>query len=485
MSDLVFLGAGASRPFEVPTMQEMVTEFEKDVEKEQELFNYYSKIKKTLIDTFGSSNVDIEAMLSVVEGITERTSAKELGHFAFYYISKTASVTPFDPKEVELAKKLLEKLKDYIKDSCTVKLSPTECTKIYEKSYVPLYNILKGPQQRFFDKYDLTNDSKSYTTNYDNIFESFWNRLLTPEDHFDKIQNTENYVFHTKKLVLGKHSFVKLHGSLDWTKNKESGDIIRKNTSSFQPVETEGDVMLYPIQQKDLYFHPWYSLFSDFKMGLIDCGTWYVVGYAFNDEFITNAFIEQLKLRKKPTLVIISPSAKGIIRKFPKEVRDKIILLPIKFGTKYFPKQISDFAEGVRTLSVKVLTSSPIIGFKSSLPIESGTITKINDDVKHIAMTTHSNNKFIETHDGYDDVGYSNDYKEVEMELKFQHVPPFDKDLELQIYFQGVYDYEFLVYFEDRFLGSKKGNTPTQDDDYSRHSGESVKIYHNSLFVSF
>jgi len=89
MVDLVFFGAGASRAFEIPTMREMVTAFENGIkESEPDLFTYYSEIKKILIETFGSNSIDIEAMFSVLEGISRNLESKDLGHFAFYYISK-------------------------------------------------------------------------------------------------------------------------------------------------------------------------------------------------------------------------------------------------------------------------------------------------------------------------------------------------------------------------------------------------------------
>jgi len=143
MADLVFFGAGASRAFEIPTMREMVTGFENGIkESEPDLFTYYSEIKKILIETFGSNSIDIEAMFSVLEGISRNLESKDLGHFAFYYISKTSSTKPFDGKDIEMAKKLLEKLKEYIKNTCTIKLTSVKSTEIYEKSYVPLFSII-------------------------------------------------------------------------------------------------------------------------------------------------------------------------------------------------------------------------------------------------------------------------------------------------------------------------------------------------------
>jgi len=479
MVDLVFLGAGASRPFEIPTMQEMVTKFEEEIKEDGDLFEHYSQIKKTLSEQFGSG-IDIEAMLSVIEGISKGTKAKDLGHFAMYYITKIGLAEPFDANDKEKAKKLLEKLKKYIKNSCTVNLSGDNIREIYEQSYVPLFGIVKGTtQRRFHDKYDLAVGWKSYTTNYDNIFENFWDGCESAKDHFDQQPNSDNYSFNTGRLVLDDHSFVKLHGSLDWTYNKEKGNLIKRKSSSFIPYQTGGDVMLFPIQQKDLYLFPWYALFQDFKSGLMKCRKWYVVGYAFNDEFILNAFIEQLKLRSEPSLVIIGPSSKQIIRKFPEEVRDKIIALPIKFGTKYFPRQIQDFAEGVRTLTVKVKTKSYSIGFKSSIPFKSAIVSKINGDLRNLEIPVRTENEWIEKK--FDEEGENE--KEIEFKLKIEHKSPFKNDLELQVGFDGVYDYDFSVYIDDHFLNSNSGNASTQDLDLQKHLSEPIKIYSDSLFV--
>ena len=477
MPDLVFFGAGASRPFEIPTMQEMVTKFEEAIREDGDLFDYYSQIKKTLSEQFGSGTIDIEAMLSVIEGISKGTKAKDLGHFALYYISKIGLSEPFDANDKEKAKKLLEKLKKYIKNSCTVNLSGDNIREIYEQSYVPLFGIVKGTTtRRFHDKYDLVVGWKSYTTNYDNIFENFWDGCESPKDHFDRQPNSDNYSFNTSRLVLEEHSFVKLHGSLDWTFNKEKGNLIKRKSSSFIPYQTGGDVMLFPIQQKDLYLFPWYALFVDFKMGLINSEKWYVVGYAFNDEFIRNAFIEQLKLRNEPSLIIIGPSSRQIIQKFPEETREKIIALPIKFGTKYFSRQIQDFAEGVRTLTVKVKTSSPSIGFKSSIPFKGAKVSKINGDPRSLEIAVHTENEWIEKE-------FNGTEKEIEFQLKIEHTPPFENDLELQVGFRTVYDYDFSIHIDDHFLNTKSGNTSKHDKDLQRYLSEPIKIYSDSLFV--
>ena len=82
--------------------------------------------------------------------------------------------------------------------------------------------------------------------------------------------------------------------------------------------------MILPIQQKDLYLHPWFTLFQDLKIGLSTTKIWYVIGYAFNDEYILDMFEEALLADKDTKLVIINPDAKQIQKKFSNEVVDCI-----------------------------------------------------------------------------------------------------------------------------------------------------------------
>jgi len=135
------------------------------------------------------------------------------------------------------------------------------------------------------------------------------------------------------------------------------------------------------------------------------------------------------------------------------------------------------YVKGVRTLKIKVKTPSRNVGFKSSIPIVSGRITKINDDPKSIDFPKPNKEWIESTH-------LPEEEKEVEMELKIEHKSPFDKNLELQISFNGAYDYEFEAYIEDHLLISRSGNAATQDQAIRKHLSESIVIPANSLFIS-
>lgn len=376
MTSLVFLGAGASKPFGIPTMQEMVTEYEKNLESDdKECFEFYSQIKKMLVEKYGPNHVDIESMLSVLQGIVSQTKAKDLGYYAYYHIqmfcqSLKVSYPEGRPVDdyIQKAEKTEKLLKKYIRISCEVKLSELERRAVYKKSYHPLFMYIKG-KQKDYSNHKLIIDWKAYTTNYDNIFEGFWNVFEPAKDHFEKEQNSNNYFLFPQGL--GAHSLCKLHGSLDWTQEKETGRIIRKQTSGYSIYDTVGDVMLFPIQQKDLYLHPWFTLFSDLRHGLEQQSHWYVIGYAFNDDFIRNVFQEILSYNSDKKLAIINPNAEKIVNKFSESVRNQIDILPIEFGGDFFDLQFTDYVQSIKTIVVRFISTSNLIRIKCNKKIQS------------------------------------------------------------------------------------------------------------------
>lgn len=474
MSTLLFLGAGASRPFDIPTMQEMVDEFEESLKKDtprEHLF--YSKIKKTQQKDYGYSKVDIESVFSVIQGIADAKIPKDMGYLAHYYISSNSIMKEFSREEIEQAKRLKILLEEFIKKKCNSNLNNKKKDEVYSNSYHALFTHLPAnPKQGYGDNaYDT--QWQAVTTNYDSIFEDFWADYLKLHDHFAPDGQSKHLIFDYNKNY-GFQSITKLHGSLDWVKDK-NGRILKIGSTGYTRHKIEGEVMLFPIQQKDLYLHPWITLFQRFKLGLEQCNKWIVIGYAFNDEFIFATFVEALK-RFQKNLIIINPSAEELKQKFPKEFHDQIITLPIKFGTKYFPIQIQDFFEKTKTLNIRVKTASPLIGFKSSIPIQSFGIKKTEKMKVGQNIITNDRNWAEITVEHPFDVN-------TEFVLKLKYDPPFDKDLELQIGFSGVYDYSFEVYIDDHFISSKSGNTPQQNDELQKHLGEPLNIYRGLLFV--
>lgn len=110
---VLFLGAGASTSFRIPTMKEMVIEFEKHLshlqlsehQEYQEMKSLYADIKETLIQIRGKERVDIETILSVLIGLNQHDTISAFEPLPQYFMSKAVSSE----------KGLLDKLKSPLK----------------------------------------------------------------------------------------------------------------------------------------------------------------------------------------------------------------------------------------------------------------------------------------------------------------------------------------------------------------------------------
>ena len=368
MTCLIFFGAGASKPFGIPTMQDMVMEFEEELkDSNQKSFEFYSEIKNKLIEEYGESKIDIEIMLSVINGIAMNLKPSELGHFIFYYASINDFSKEFSLNMVDNAKKVRDLMHDYITKTCKGTMQEN-IDNAYKKSYVPFFRCISGTKTKY-GNLELALDWKAYTTNYDNIFEDFWRDIQPPIDHFKNTDGLAKVSFKTEQLP-DEHTFSKLHGSLDWTKEVDTGDLIRKSSTSFNLSPTKGQIALFPIQQKDLYLQPWFTLLQDLGLGLSKKDTWYVIGYAFNDVFIKDIFEESLKSRNA-RLIIVNPEAKEIKEKFSDQIRDKIDVLPIKFGSESFALEFKAFTTKVIRLNVRITCDENLDLMQNEIIIQS------------------------------------------------------------------------------------------------------------------
>ena len=98
--DLLFLGAGASSPFKIPTMQEMVEGFEASLQgRLPHEMQPYQDIKSAQQATYGSSRVNIESVFSVISGIADDVKPKDLGYLAHYYTTNCLLYTSPSPRD--------------------------------------------------------------------------------------------------------------------------------------------------------------------------------------------------------------------------------------------------------------------------------------------------------------------------------------------------------------------------------------------------
>ena len=477
MTTLLFLGAGASQPFGIPTMTQMVSKFEEHLKKGNIKGSYlYSQIKETLEKGYDISQVDIESVFSVIVGIAQEVTPQRMGYYSFYYLKKFSSEQKFTSSEIDEAKNLRDELERFIQKECRVSNEVNDIDTVYKNSYDALFRYIWGIKRQTNPKgLQYSVGWKACTTNYDRIFENYWKELRPPIDYFNRSDTQTPYFDSAKDISTYENTFVKLHGSIDWTV-LENGDVLEDYPDMYIRSKRKGRAMLYPIQQKDLYLHPWTTIFQELRNGLKSCDLWYVIGYAFNDEFVLNAFIEAFSDRKR--LIIINPHAKDLVKKFPEKFHQYITLLPIKFGNETFSGQFEDFNQNRKTLLCKIKTKSKLIGLVSNFRILEAEIIETDKVKQDPEAESNADLGWIAI-----PIIHSGDKEEAHLSIKVEHIPPYDKDLELVPMFNGVYDYEISIYIQDQFRASGYGNTSSQDPSLQFNLGKPIKIYANDLFL--
>jgi hypothetical protein len=343
---VIFLGAGASAPFGIPTMKELVGSFESELSQSTDVSSgerdLYSSVTQTLREGF--DYVDLESVFSVIKAIAENKMVSDLGFASAYFLHNKGvnlrSGLASGTAENEAAKALQTRFQRHIRRKCVVDENQLgHIDDVYFKFFEALGRVFGGNSSPLNGKQYRFGDWAFYTTNYDTVFEKYAEGVLPLNDLFED-EGTLRAVLHTNKVPQNGLKLIKLHGSIDWYRLSDSRVI--RNPIQLKVMgrrQVEGEEMLYPIQQKDLYLYPWYDMFGGLKRDLNAASHWIIIGYSFNDEFIADVFKQALTTGPRK-ITFVHPDADGIWpRKFG-NLANHARLIRSKFGEDETNKEI-------------------------------------------------------------------------------------------------------------------------------------------------
>jgi len=333
---ILFVGAGASVPFEYQTTDQFIEEIRhmRLTRPEEQIFKFYAE----------TPNITIEDIIRALD-INIKMGSNE--------ILKREAVSPLHTIELEgelaeaknklqneeVTKKLENRLDAYktLKDRIVSQLyinygDKPELEKAWEV-YAEYINILR---EKNGDVVPI------FTTNYDKVIETIENipgseisRVITgfkeqkdgvpknpvwsPEEVFDQIPKPH-------RILL-----FKLHGSLNW--RIDIKNIIREAEEGI--FELRGfwkeNVLIPPGTVDFQYGEPYQSLRTYFEDYLMQANTCVVIGYRFDDPTIRDVFLRSIKQGLK--LVILNPEAEKIkADKLPQSENIVSIPRPIEEG---------------------------------------------------------------------------------------------------------------------------------------------------------
>ena len=291
MNILLFLGAGASVPFGMPTTKEF-----KDRLLAMPEFKDHGIMKELL------SVPDYEDIEHVLRGIEDIEAIGKCGK----KFLNSLKATDKQYSKLDFGK-MLEEL-----DLCRKNINK------YVYEFYSFDKSKKGMVKTHYDsllKSIFVGKINIATTNYDQIIEKYvrCNKDKIPCDGFKDNKSTNEYIFHQNNFNKNKNNekitnIYKLHGSLNW--KKINGDIIRQVKEEQNRNESE-NMLIYPtLDPKDgLDEEPFTIINNKFKKQINITDVCIVVGYSFRDFHINDIFEKFVRSGKE--LIIISPTVES------------------------------------------------------------------------------------------------------------------------------------------------------------------------------
>jgi hypothetical protein len=332
---MIFLGAGASKYFDIDTLQDMSKDLIDKMTREG-----HGEVINDIVsacERFGL-RPDFENIYTAIEGLAKPyEGVKASGPFAAYIASKGNLKIVEKPDFCQI----LKEFRKLVYDKCTIKKGMIE-----ERGAI--FGRLFKTVEEFQEERVVSSKTGNLglrkvsigdtivTTNYDVAIELYHRHVkreiacgfrTTPDDFIKKL-DFEEYGRHPTNKWL-----IKLHGSIWQFKTKERIiQTIGPPESSPLDISVGEQMMIYPVGEKPILKEPYYSFYSIFKEQ--PWSILIVIGHSFRDEPVNIAILERLVGAPASKLIVIDPEADSVIRNLQppsKEVDQRVIRIPQPF----------------------------------------------------------------------------------------------------------------------------------------------------------
>jgi NAD-dependent SIR2 family protein deacetylase len=353
-----FMGAGASAPFGIPTMTKMTEIFGNQLKKEEKIIfdSLLSKMKNI------QTQVDIEAVFSLIEKLLQENIKNE--DPLFYYWKQKNKITE-NTFPYEKLRSIKTKLQDELRKACVLK--DTNQSKVFQ-IYTNFFNTISDGFTNTLQQEPLRHDRSwtIFTTNYDLCLETVWRDkyeidVYTGFKYSGKKFSPDYFLYYYKGELLDRSThdiitrIVKLHGSINWLKNRETNKVEEKEfTLSASKRIGRGfyndEVIMYPLIEKELYLTPYIEMFYCLNKELETKRVCLVIGYSFRDPIIRNIFIKKFLNGFNKKVILVDPHANEIIHTFFYNFKENFYPIEQHFGNNDYRKVNEDIKDSLKEI---------------------------------------------------------------------------------------------------------------------------------------
>jgi len=358
---MIFLGAGASKPFGIPTLEE----FSKEVMTKLEQLDQgdiLARIKDSCKEF--DIELDFETLYSILEGmVNPEESVRHAGPLVAFLVRKKAEL----PKSYNYTE-TLDGLRRTIYEKCTiddqrfseVKRCYDSLFEVTDKNYSS-EGVIGGAIYSY-------NIGKVFaTTNYDMALELYLYekgiRIIDGYTHTTGLVKAHDPRSLWDPIPVGSLALyttvLKLHGSIfEFLKGDKivKTDLDPHRSNLPFKINVEQEMMIYPTKEKDILVQPYFTAFSAFKR--IRWSKLLVIGYSFHDMPINTAILENMRDIDNSQLIVINPKADDVIENLynnaPKAFSWKIPKNRLfKFSGEFGTSEVFEYLRRIERVSDK------------------------------------------------------------------------------------------------------------------------------------
>jgi len=320
---IIFLGAGASAPFDYPTTKSFLEKLGHNIfNEERKLLNSIRNLHWTIEDV--EHIVQVLDLFLDMEDISKKA---KLSSFFYKYpclidftekeknliFSPTINQATAWKETVEIARKLRDRIEEFTFEQYESKaLKIPEIVKTYDNFFTMLTHQKKHTERTHRTTFDI------FTTNYDNVIEDYCNETKK----YYKLTALDYDITPPVSAKDEQYNITKLHGSLNWLIDKRTNEIIVSNTQHRVTKNSErwkrNEYILFGTKTRigeELYK----NLFGNFEKSLLNTKVCIVVGFSFRDEHINEIFNKALRKNKSLRVMIVSKGPKGVAKNLVKK----------------------------------------------------------------------------------------------------------------------------------------------------------------------
>jgi hypothetical protein len=350
---IVFIGAGASDPFGIPTMTQMARDFkivlsdESRIAPSSDSYELYEIIESRLQDY---QWFDIEALITVLQDIihSDQNSFDFLNNPSIHFFLSGESeglTSALKRSELQVnkyrhsAEQLLKEVRQFIVEVCVPK---TEAFYIYDELFEQIIRKQGYAYMNMLDQKRRDINCEIFTTNYDMVLETYCDRAghdgLAREsgevkELLLKLDSGNKQLYNAAEPAF---KIYKLHGSINWYEDERGrlrwqSDPVSVGSLTMLGHQIMKEILIYPAYSKYTFREPFYTMFHHLKSRLLECEVCYVVGYSFRDEDVLGLFKDSMNLNRELRICLIDIAAEEIAKEKFGEFDNRILGIPDSF----------------------------------------------------------------------------------------------------------------------------------------------------------